>query len=123
MTNEADVSRLIRLEAAAKGILLWRNNVGALRDTTGRWVRYGLANDSAAVNKQIKSADFIGIRRVTVTQEMVGMIIGQFVSREIKEPGWKYHPSDMREIAQDRWARLVNGHGGDAAFATGEGTL
>ena len=56
-TTGADggTGNVVRLEAARKRILLWRNNVGALSDKDGRFVRYGLANDSQAVNKRIKS--------------------------------------------------------------------
>lgn len=74
------------------------------------------------MNKVIKSADLIGIRPVLITPGHVGLVIGQFVSREIKPTGWKY-TGKAREEAQLRWAELVAACGGDAAFATGEGTL
>lgn len=120
--SESSVQSRVRLEAAQKGVRLWRNNVGALKDVTGRVVRYGLANDTAAVNRVIKSGDLIGIRPVLVTQQMVGATIGQFVSREIKAANWHYTGTD-RELAQLRWAELVVSMGGDAAFASGEGSL
>jgi len=120
--NEKAASVAVRLEASEKGLRIWRNNVGALSDETGRFVRYGLANDSKAVNDRIKSGDLIGIRPVRVTPEMIGHTIGQFVSREIKAPGWHY-TATPREQAQQRWAELVRSLGGDAAFATGRGTL
>lgn len=121
--SEAYAQSVVRLEAARKDIRLWRNNVGALLDETGRPVRYGLANDSKELNATIKSADLIGIRKVTIEPRHVGQIIGQFVSREIKEPGWHFNPNDSHEAAQLRWAHLILMHGGDASFATGEGTL
>lgn len=120
--SEAAAQVAVRLEAARLGILLWRNNVGAAYDPAGRLVRYGLANDSKAMNERIKSADLIGIRPVTVTPQHIGQTIGQFVSREIKAPGWKY-TGTKREAAQLAWAVLVSEAGGDAGFATGEGTL
>lgn len=112
----------IRLEAPRKGVRLFRNNVGVLQDKTGRPVRYGLANDSAALNKKIKSADLIGWRRVVITPAHVGTVIAQFVSREAKEPGWTFSGTE-REQAQAAWAHLVLADGGDAAFATGPGSL
>ena len=57
-----------------------------------------------------------------VTPAHVGTVIGRFTSREIKAAGWAYRGTD-REVAQLNWATLVNTLGGDACFATGEGTL
>lgn len=109
--SEAGAQQALRLEAAEKGILLWRNNSGALQDAEGRWVRYGLCNDSKQLNERYKSADLIGIRPG-----------GQFVAREIKAPGWRY-TGTPREEAQQRWLEMVRAAGGDAQFATGRGTL
>ena len=118
--TEASVQARVRLAAARAGDALWRNNVGAGYLSGGAFVRFGLANDSAAVNANLKSADLIGIRPVLVTPEHVGTIIGRFVSRECKTAGWRFHPNDEREAAQQRWADLVNRLGGDAAFSTGD---
>lgn len=120
--SEAWASSAVRLEASDKGMRLWRNNVGALQDERGVPVRYGLANTSAALNREIKSADLIGIRPILITPMWVGCVIGQFVSREVKAPGWRYTGTD-REKAQARWAQVVTSLGGDASFATGPGTL
>lgn len=120
--SESAVQAVVRLEAAKKGLRLWRNNVGVLLDQRRVPVRYGLANDSKAVNEVMKSADLIGIRPVIIAQHHMGTTIGQFVSRECKRPCWVYTGRD-RESAQLAWAQLVTAMGGDAAFATGEGTL
>lgn len=120
--SEAWAQSAVRLEAGQKGVRLWRNNVGALLDRNGRLVRYGLANDSAEMNERIKSADLIGWRPVVIRPEHVGHTLGQFVSREIKEPGWQFSGND-HENAQLAWANAVNAAGGDARFATGPGTL
>jgi hypothetical protein len=120
--SEAAVQNVVRLEAARKGVRLWRNNVGALLDQRGTPVRYGLANDSPALNKKIKSGDLIGWRPVLITHGMVGTTIAQFVSRECKRRGWQYTGGEHEE-AQLKWAQVVMAEGGDAAFATGEGTL
>ena len=120
--SEAAVQALVRLEGPSKGVRLFRNNVGVLEDKTGRPVRYGLGNDSKALNKRLKTADLIGWRRVTIGPEHVGRLFAQFVSRECKPAGWTY-AGDEHEEAQARWASLVTVEGGDACFATGVGTL
>lgn len=120
--SESWAQNEVRLEASERGVAMFRNNVGALKDERGRVVRFGLANDSAALNDVIKSGDLIGVRPVVITPAHVGQTIGQFVSREIKAPGWQYSGTG-REPAQLAWAALINSKGGDAAFATGRGTI
>lgn len=120
--SEAWVQSKIRLEASRAGVKLWRNNVGALLDERGVPIRYGLANDSPALNKIIKSGDLIGWRRITITRAHVGLRIAQFVSRECKRPDWKYS-GDEHEQAQLRWIEAIIADGGDACFVTGEGSL
>lgn len=122
IASEAWAQSVIRLEAPRYGIWLGRNNVGALLDKRGVPVRYGLANESAQQNAVLKSGDLIGIRPVVITYQMVGYTIGQFVSRECKRPGWSYR-GNAHETAQMNWAMLVNKYGGDAKFATGEGSF
>ncbi len=117
ITTEQDVQNLSRLEESKKGHWITRNNVGVFRADTGRPVRTGLANESARMNELIKSGDLIGIKEIVITQDMVGQTIGQFISREIKKPGWKYSGTP-REKAQVRWANMVNRKGGDAKFVT-----
>ena len=116
--NQVDV----RLEASRLGIRLWRNNLGAGYMQDGSFIRWGLANESTAMNKKIKSGDLIGIRPIRIEQHHIGQVIGQFVSREIKPSYWNYSGND-HELAQLKWAELVMSLGGDAAFAKGEGTL
>lgn len=120
--SEAAVQAAVRKEASQKGMRMFRNNVGGFYDDRGHFVRYGLANDSAAVNKTIKSGDLIGIRPVTITSAHVGSVIGQFVSREVKASNWKFAGTE-RERAQLQWALLITSLGGDAAFCNSEGTL
>ena len=122
MHSEAGILSDIRLEASEVGARLWRNNVGATYTPDGHFIRYGLANDSAATNKTIKSADLIGIRPILITERHVGQIIGQFISREVKAPNWRYKGNE-RELAQLRWAELILSLGGDACFTIGRGTL
>ena len=121
-TSEAAVQAAVRLEAARKGVRLFRNNVGALIDSRGVPVRYGLANESKQVNAVMKSADLIGWRPLLIEQRHVGQCVALFVSRECKKVGWRY-TGDDHEQAQLAWAQLVTAGGGDAAFCTGVGTL
>ena len=107
MSNEASVQAAVRLEAARRGILLWRNNSGAFQDKTGRWVRFGIANDSQQASKVIKSSDLIGIGPG-----------GLFHAYEIKEPGWHLTPGDERAQAQKRFIDLILARGGRAGFIT-----
>ena len=121
--SEAAVQARIRVEASAKGMRVWRNNVGAVTDPeTGSFLRYGLANDSAQVNSRVKSADLIGIRPRVIQPGDVGHLVGQFVSFEVKRAGWTFKGTE-REVAQQNWAALVLSLGGDARFVTGEGQI
>lgn len=118
-TSEAAVQSAVRLEAANKGVYLWRNNVGVLTDDRGVPVRYGLANDSKKLNETLKSSDLIGWRSIDLGR---GMRVAQFVAREVKEAGWTY-TGTPHEVAQLNWINLINSQGGDAAFVNGVGTL
>lgn len=120
--GEAAGQQRIRLAAPAHGVRLWRNNVGACTDDRGNHIRYGLANESTAMNRAVKSADLIGITPVTITPAMVGGSLGVFTSIECKRPGWQYKAT-AREQAQLSWAQLVIGLGGFAQFATDPGDI
>ena len=114
--SESAVQNEIRLAAAKKGWGLWRNNVGVLRDDRGIPVRYGLANDTPALNKSVKSGDLIGIKPTVITSDMVGTTLGQFVSIEVKHEDWVYKGT-VHERAQLKWQQIVVGLGGHAMFA------
>jgi len=120
--SEAAIQTRVRLEASRNGCRLWRNNLGATMDDKGNFIRYGLANESKQMNQYIKSHDLIGIRPVRITQPMVGCLIGQFLSREIKPSNWHY-AGTPREVAQLKWGELILSLGGDAAFTNREGTI
>ncbi len=110
--SEAWVQSQVRLEAAALGWLVFRNNSGATRDETGRLIRYGLGHESEAINAVLKSSDLIGWTGT-----------GRFVSLEIKAPGWQLTAGDKRGIAQARWLAAVVQAGGIGRFITGTGQL
>ena len=115
--SEEYVQKMHRLSHSKVGNILWRNNVGVLEDKSGRPVRYGLANDTSEMNRTIKSSDLIGIRRLMITPDMVGQVMGQFMARETKPEGWVYRGTP-REKAQLAFLTLVATAGGDAKFTT-----
>jgi hypothetical protein len=98
---------------------IFRNNNGALVDSRGIPVRFGLGNDSSQLNKVLKSSDLIGWTPMIITQDMIGCKVAIFTSIEMKEEGWKF-TGDDREVAQKRWLDLVKSDGGIAYFSTGE---
>lgn len=121
-----------RFAVARKGGLVWRNNVGATPAEVEctchrcgfaftmkqRPVRYGLANDSAQLNKVVKSSDLIGVMPIKITPDMVGQTFGQFIALEVKRPHWHY-TGKGREVAQAAFLTLVAEKGGIASFTTG----
>lgn len=117
--TEAVNQQKIRMEACKRGARLFRNNVGVLYDERGRPVRFGLANDSASMNKQIKSSDLIGLTPHRVTLEDVGKTVGIFTSIEAKRDNWKY-TGTAREVAQYKWIKLIISLGGIAKFSKGD---
>lgn len=123
--SEAWSQQQARFAIAQQGAMSWRNNVGATPAKCEHCgeklpiVRYGLANDSAKLNKKIKSSDLIlAIPRVIRPQD-VGTTIAQFGSVECKRPGWRYTGKEQ-EPGQAAWLALVNKVGGFAVFSTGE---
>lgn len=137
-TSETDVQTAVRLEMARRGYRLFRNNTGVLTNERGTPVRYGLGNDSAPLNRVLKSSDLIGWRPVVITPGHVGLTIAQFVALECKAADWrdntaamlaKYGPKPLerrdlpeevrRILAQKAWIDLVAGDGGEARFVTG----
>jgi hypothetical protein len=116
--SETSVQQYIRLKSSQQGVRLWRNNNGAAYDINGRMIRYGLANDSAALSKKIKSSDLIGITPRLIQPGDVGHTYGIFTSVEVKRGDWKY-TANTREQAQYAWIQLVVSMGGIGKFSTG----
>ena len=115
MTTETAVQNQTRRDHAYIGPI-WRNNSGACYDDTGRMIRYGLGNDSAQINREIKSSDLIGITPVLITPAMYGQILGVFTAYECKPSDWKFRPSDDRARAQLKFHDIVRNAGGYAGF-------
>lgn len=77
-SDELAVQNAIRLDLGRGPVRLWRNNTGALKDPSGRLVRYGLCQGSS---------DLIGLRAITITPDMVGQTVAVFAAIEVKDRG------------------------------------
>jgi hypothetical protein len=123
--HEGAVLAAVMIEATSKGWRLFRNSVGqawAGKPMNGtkagggdavvvieraRRITYGLA---------VGSSDLVGWRSVTITPDMVGQTIAQFVSVECKTKAYgKTTPE------QDNWLDQIAQAGG-AAFLARENT-
>jgi len=113
--TESELQALILRAAGSKPhVRVFRNQVGegyvgkALRDPEGvflmdaRHVRMGLFPGSG---------DLIGWRTLTITPDMVGQPIAQFLSIEVKTPTGKVRPD------QRNWADQITSAGGLAIIA------
>lgn len=116
--RESGVQQRTQIALASLGAQVWRNNVGACVDETGRMIRYGLANDSAQLNRVIKSSDLIACVPVVIQPHHVGQLAGLFGAFEIKAPGWHLTPGDQRGQAQAKFIELVRSVGGIGGFVT-----
>ena len=114
--SEAGQQSRIRVAIPRLGWHFWRNNLGAGKLENGQFVRWGLANDSAALNARLKSSDLIGIIPTVITQDMVGKTVGVFGAVECKAEGWRFNPNDPHEQAQKAFIDLVRLLGGRAGF-------
>lgn len=74
--KESSLYTPIILKATQLGSRLFRNNVGALKNERGQWVRYGVANPGGS--------DMIGIAPCVVTESMVGLTVGILLAVEVK---------------------------------------
>ncbi len=131
--SEAWAQQQARMSIAQQGAKAWRNNVGGTKvkehhqcpSCSFRFsvqvppMRWGLANDSAKLNKVVKSSDLILAIPRLVTPAMVGRTIAQFGGVETKRPGWTFNPNDPHQAAQAKWLQLVASVGGFACFSTG----
>ena len=102
-SDERRIQSEIQLAACADGgpARLWRNNTGALRDSRGQLVRYGLCPGSS---------DLIGFRSIVLTPEMVGQRVAVFAAVEVKD---RSRPTQQQEA----FIALVQRGGGMAGIA------
>lgn len=114
--SESAVASACRLELAKRGVITMRNNVGVLDDRNGRPVRYGLCNETPAMNRALKSADDICIVPYTVTPSDIGRKLGVFLGVEHKKADWIFTGAG-RETPQANFHRMVASAGGVSLFA------
>lgn len=115
MKDESTVQQEVQIAAMHFGCILMRNNSGACTDKTGRLIRYGLGNISP--KQEFKSSDLIGITKITITQEMVGKMIGVFTAIEVKKEDWNENKKlDEREEKQNNFLQWTLNNGGYAGF-------
>lgn len=114
--SENAVASECRVLLGKLDIISMRNNVGVLEDRNGRPVRYGLCNESPAMNKVLKASDDILIIPHIVRPEDVGRKFGIFGAAEYKRKDWKF-TGKGREVAQSNFHRMVQAKGGIGFFA------
>jgi hypothetical protein len=102
MASEQQIQQEIRIACSNGDTRLFRNNTGTLRDANGRPVQFGLCKGSA---------DLIGWKRVTVTEDMVGSTVAVFLSIEVKTATGRLRPE------QQQWLDTVQAAGGIAGVA------
>lgn len=113
--DESSVQQEVQIAAMEFGCTLMRNNSGACVDKDGRLVRYGLGHISP--KQQTKSSDLIGITKITITQEMVGKVIGVFTALEIKKEDWNPNKKlDEHEVKQNNFLQWISHNGGLSGF-------
>lgn len=100
--SESDLQDRILAECGSlPHVRLFRNNNGVATTYNGCTIRYGLMPGSA---------DLIGWRTVTITPDMVGHTIAQFLSVEVKSKLGKASKSQLN------WAKRIIDAGGAAVI-------
>ena len=95
--NESQILAQIRL-AIAPHATISRNSIGAYKSPSGHYIKYGLFNPGGA--------DLIGWKTITITPEMVGQKIAQFVGLEVKSATGRIRPE------QENFLRVLKAAGG-----------
>ena len=98
---ESEILQQVRLAVSAIGAKMSRNNIGALKDSTGRWVRYGCFSPGGA--------DLLGWQSVTITPDMVGKKVAIFCAIETKREGGRIKPEQQNFIDQVKKAGGIAG--------------
>lgn len=90
MTSERDIQAEI-WEAVGHFSVMFRNNVGGIKDKSGKWVKFGLVKGSS---------DLIGWTPVEITSDMVGQTVAVFTAIEVKTETGKATDAQLYFIAR-----------------------
>jgi hypothetical protein len=101
--KELNILKTIMLALSKIGVIILRNNIGALFNEKGQLVRFGVGGKGGS--------DLIGINTIIITPEMVGDKIGVFVAIEVKAPSGKLTKE------QEQFLNAVRNAGGIAGVA------
>lgn len=105
----------VKLKASALGFRLFRNNRGLFRTLDNKRItKAGLDANGAS--------DFVGIKTIEITPEMVGKSVGIFLAVEVKKTGWKGAKSQT-EKDQANFIEQINKRGGIGFFCNDENEL
>ena len=101
----------------------YKRLIGALPDPSDmsqRTANYSIVFGARRIQYGLKvgSSDKIGIKKITITPEMVGSEIGVFVGVEVKKEGWRPPGKSKHHQDQLSWARLINSFGGVAGIVS-----
>jgi len=83
---------------------LFRNNIGAMQNERGDWIRFGVGGKGGS--------DLLGWTQVEITEEHLGKQLAIFTAVEVKKKGNK--PTDDQEM----FLNMVIRAGGIAGVAT-----
>lgn len=89
--KESEILKHVMLAASESGVTVFRNNVGIAFQPNGQVIKYGLCKGSS---------DLIGWRPITITQNMVGTTLAQFVAIETKTTKGRATPEQLNFLNQ-----------------------
>lgn len=98
--SEASILARVRIALSQAGAVVFRNQVGALRDKQDRLVRFGVGPANGG------GSDLIGYLSVLVTPDMVGVRVAIFLAAEVKAP------DGIATTAQKHFLETVRAAGG-----------
>lgn len=122
-TPEGKASLKVLLGANRRGCRLYRNNSGVAYDQFNRPVFFGLGNEGKKSDDDLRTPDYVGFHKLTITPEMVGKTVPIFTAIDAKKLGFvckEYYSKGSREYGQKLFFDIVEQAGGIAGFASSE---